>query len=161
VVSSLRLRGNEESLGGFRQAIETRLASFESQNTRNLEQVRSEAAANAQSMRTETGDALKAFNDSLLKNTAEVAKVQAGQLAGVAESVDKKLEAMRSTVDAGLKTLQEENSKKLEQMRQTANSCKARSKSVWANLSAWSANGSNRSTRGWAKCRALLQASAI
>jgi DNA recombination protein RmuC len=112
-------RGNEESLGNFRHAIETRLASFESQNSRNLEQVRSEAAANAQSMRTETGDALKAFNDSLLKNTAEVAKVQAGQLAVVAESVDKKLEAMRSTVDAGLKTLQEENSKKLEQMRQT------------------------------------------
>ena len=85
-------RGNEESLGNFRQAIETRLTSFENQNTRNLEQVRSEAAANAQSMRTETGDALKAFNDSLLKSTAEVAKVQAGQLAGVAESVDKNLE---------------------------------------------------------------------
>lgn len=112
-------RGNQESLGNVREAIEARLASFEGQNTRNLEQVRSEAAANAQSMRTETGDALKAFNDSLLKNTAEVAKVQAGQLAGVAENVDKKLDAMRGTVDAGLKTLQEENSKKLEQMRQT------------------------------------------
>jgi DNA recombination protein RmuC len=45
--------------------------------------------------------------------------MQAGQLTRLAESSDQKLEAMRATVDVGLKTLQEENAKKLEQIRQT------------------------------------------
>jgi DNA recombination protein RmuC len=112
-------RGNEESLGKVRQAIEERLTALDAQNTHSMDQIRTEAGTNAQSMRTETGEALKAFNDSLLKNVAEVASMQAGQLARVAESVDQKLEAMRNTVEAGLKSLQEENSKKLEQMRQT------------------------------------------
>ena len=123
-------RGNEESLGNFRQAIEerhdalrttieARLTAFDSENAHKMDQFRSEAATTAQAMRAETGESLKAFNDSLLKHMAEIATMQAGQLTRLTESSDQKLEAMRSTVDAGLKALQEDNSKKLEQMRQT------------------------------------------
>jgi DNA recombination protein RmuC len=123
-------RGNEESLGHFRQAveerhdamrstIEARLSALTTENGQRMDQIRSEAAATAQSMRTEIAESFKAFNDSLLKSTAEIANMQAGQLTRLAESSDQKLEAMRATVDVGLKTLQEENAKKLEQIRQT------------------------------------------
>lgn len=123
-------RGNEENLGHFRQAIEerhdamrstieARLSALTTENGQRMDQIRSEAAATAQSMRTETAESFKTFNDSLLKSTAEIANMQAGQLTRLAESSDQKLEAMRATVDVGLKTLQEENAKKLEQIRQT------------------------------------------
>jgi DNA recombination protein RmuC len=123
-------RGNEENLGQFRHAIEerhdalrsaieARLSALDAESTRNMDQIRSDAVATAQGMRTETAESQRTFHDSLLKSMAEIANLQAGQLTRLTESSDQKLEAMRSTVDAGLKTLQEENSKKLEQMRQT------------------------------------------
>jgi hypothetical protein len=47
-------------------------------------------------MRTQAAESFKSFNDSLLKSTAEIANMQAGQLTRLAESSDQKLEAMRA-----------------------------------------------------------------
>jgi len=74
-----------------------------------------------------TSETLKGFNESLVNNIGEMAKLQKSQLDVFSERLDKltqtneqKLDKMRETVEQRLGALQEENAKKLAEMRQEA-----------------------------------------
>ncbi len=95
-------------------------------NERRLDQARTESTENSAQMRAELAQVLKNLNDSVLKQMADAATLQKGQLDGFAErlnrlteSNERKLDELRAGVDARLKALQEDNSQKLELMRQT------------------------------------------
>lgn len=91
-----------------------------------LDAIRSESATGAKQLREEVLAALKGITESSSKIMGELAHLQKVQLEGMsvaitklAESNEKKLEAVRSTVESKLHTLQTDNSKQLELMRQT------------------------------------------
>jgi DNA recombination protein RmuC len=87
---------------------------------------REEMSLGNRSSREETGNYLKAFNDSLLSRMAEISHLQKNQLDSFSNQLvnltginEKKLEQLREVVQQQLRLLQEDNSKKLEQMRNT------------------------------------------
>lgn len=62
-------------------------------------------------------------------------------------------EQLRGTLNERLASIQSDNAAKLEEMRRTVDeNSTPRWSSAWANLSSWSATGSSRCTRGWARC---------
>ncbi len=85
---------------------------------------RQEAAGNARLAREEIGSALKFASDSQLKQMREVAGMQKDQLDSFSKQLlemtqlnEQKFDAMRKAVETQLRTLQEDNSRKLEPMR--------------------------------------------
>ncbi len=87
---------------------------------------RGELGKAAREQRQELTEAFKTFGDAVLQRIRDVANVQKAQLdtmtdaiAKLQESHEKKLEAIRVTVEAKLQSLQADNAKQLEQMRQT------------------------------------------
>ncbi|UFS72609.1 DNA recombination protein RmuC [Geomonas sp. RF6] len=74
--------------------------------------------------REELSGTMRLFGDSLQKRMVEIATMQKGQLEGVTQHIaglsagnEQRLEKLRETVELRLKWLQEDNGKKLEQMR--------------------------------------------
>jgi len=74
--------------------------------------------------REELSGGLRLFGDSLQKRMVEIASMQKGQMEGFAQQIsalaagnEQRLEKLRETVELRLKWLQEDNGKKLEQMR--------------------------------------------
>lgn len=87
---------------------------------------RREAAQVARQGREEVNNSLKIFNDSVIKQMFEVAKMQKNQLGIFSDQLtrltnmnEQKLEKLRNTVEERLKLIQEDNNQKLEQMRAT------------------------------------------
>ncbi|MDY6791523.1 MAG: DNA recombination protein RmuC [Thermodesulfobacteriota bacterium] len=87
---------------------------------------REETAGGAKIAREELSKSLKDFSDSLLKRMTENAGMQKGQLDSFSKQLgdmtklnEDKLETMRLGMENQLRALQEDNSKKLEQMRAT------------------------------------------
>jgi DNA recombination protein RmuC len=85
---------------------------------------RLESASNARQAREEIGSTLKFASDSQLKQLAEIAGMQKDQLDSFSKQLlemtrlnQAKLETLRQAVETQLRTLQEDNSRKLEQMR--------------------------------------------
>jgi DNA recombination protein RmuC len=85
---------------------------------------REESSANAKQAREELSGALKDSGDSLLKRMTENAGMQKDQLDSFSRLLgdmtkinEEKFDAMRTTIDSRLRELQEDNSKKLAQMR--------------------------------------------
>jgi DNA recombination protein RmuC len=85
---------------------------------------RQETAGSARQAREEIGSALKFASDSQLKQLREVAGMQKDQLDSFSRQLlemtglyEKKFDAMRNAIETQLRTLQEDNSRKLEQMR--------------------------------------------
>ena len=85
---------------------------------------REESSANAKQAREELSRSLKDTSDSLLKRMTENAGMQKDQLDSFSRVLsdmtkinEDKFDAMRTTIDSRLRELQEDNSKKLEQMR--------------------------------------------
>ena len=85
---------------------------------------REESSANAKQSRGELSGSLKDSSDSLLKRMTENAGMQKDQLDSFSRLLgdmtkinEEKFDAMRVTIDSRLRELQEDNSKKLEQMR--------------------------------------------
>ncbi|WP_040948462.1 DNA recombination protein RmuC [Gorillibacterium massiliense] len=76
---------------------------------------RSELQQSERRNREETGGKLEAFNRSLLSFLEQLSSIQKNQLGTTEDKLDK----LRDTVDQRLKELQEDNGKKLEQMRAT------------------------------------------
>lgn len=111
----------------------SRLDAFEKAQERTEHTVRDEVALNrgelgkaAREQRQELTEAFKTFGDSVLQRIRDVANLQKAQLdtmtgviAKLQESNEKKLEAIRITVEEKLQSLQNDNAKQLEQMRQT------------------------------------------
>ena len=85
---------------------------------------RLESASNARQAREEIGSTLKFASDSQLKQLAEIAGMQKDQLDSFSKQLlemtklnQEQLESLRQAVETQLRTLQEDNSRKLEQMR--------------------------------------------
>jgi DNA recombination protein RmuC len=111
----------------------SRLDAFEKVQERTEHMVRDEVALSrgelskaAREQRQELTEAFKTFGDAVLQRMKEVAnfqKVQLDSMTGaitkLQESNEKKLEAIRITVEEKLQSLQNDNAKQLEQMRQT------------------------------------------
>jgi DNA recombination protein RmuC len=76
---------------------------------------REENLRNSKDVREQTQSSLKSFSDVLSKSISEIGQLQKNQLFSMIQQLDK----IRETVENRLKQLQEENAKKLDQMRAT------------------------------------------
>ena len=124
-------------LGRLRQAdnagLLVRLDGFEKGQDKLERAVREEIAKNrsesldaARQQREEASQSLHQFADNVFKGVGELTRLQktqleafAAQLAKLTESNEKKMEAVRTTVEAKLKEIQTDNAARLEQMRAT------------------------------------------
>lgn len=91
-----------------------------------LDGIRAESATGAKQLREEVIAALKGITEATTKTMGELAHLQKVQLdamsaaiGNLSESNEKKLEAVRLTVEAKLNSMQADNARQLEQMRQT------------------------------------------
>jgi DNA recombination protein RmuC len=91
-----------------------------------LDGMRTESATGGRQLREEVIAALKGITESTTNTMGELANVQKGQLESMtlaigklSDSNEKKLEAIRGTVEVELQRMQTDNAKQLEQMRQT------------------------------------------
>jgi DNA recombination protein RmuC len=87
---------------------------------------RDEQSKTAREQRLELTDAFKTFGDSVVQRMKDLAGIQKGQLEAMSSTIEKlsdtnekKLEAVRVTVEGKLQSIQMDNAKQLEQMRQT------------------------------------------
>jgi DNA recombination protein RmuC len=104
-----------ERLDGFTAAVEGKLA-----------QSRAELGEALAQLRAELTGSTKGLGEALVKQVIDLSSLQkaqldgfAGQLTRLTDSIEKRLEALRATVDERLKAVQEENAARLEQMRLT------------------------------------------
>jgi DNA recombination protein RmuC len=91
-----------------------------------LDGIRTESAVGSKQLREEVIAALKGITEATTKTMGELAHGQKIQLEAMSsaigrlsESNEKKLEAIRSTVEGKLQSIQDDNAKQLDQMRQT------------------------------------------
>jgi DNA recombination protein RmuC len=110
-----------------------RLDAFEKAGERTERAVREEGAQGrdeqgraAREQRQELGETFKIFGDSVVQRMMDAASIQKGQLDAVSSTIEKladtnekKLEAVRVTVESKLRSMQEDNARQLDQMRQT------------------------------------------
>jgi DNA recombination protein RmuC len=108
------------------EAFAAQLASFAKTSGEKLDGSRTDAATDAGRLREEVVAALKGITDITTKTMGELANVQKGQLEAMAsaieklaESNEKKLEAVRTTVESQLQSMKSDNATQLEQMRLT------------------------------------------
>ena len=108
------------------EAFANQLTSFAKTSGEKLDGSRNEAATNAGRLREEVVATLKGITDITTKTMGELANVQKGQLEAMvlaieklADSNEKKLEAVRTTVEAQLQSMKTDNAVQLEQMRLT------------------------------------------
>ena len=111
---------------GQLNAFSDQLASFAKASGERLDGVRAESAIGAKQLREEVIAALKGITESTTITMGELANLQKTQLetmstaiGKLSDSNEKKLEAVRVTVEGKLQSMQIDNAKQLEQMRQT------------------------------------------
>ena len=107
-------------------AFSAQLASFAKASGERLDGVRAESAASSKHLREEVIATLNGISEAMAKTMAGMAAAQKTQLDAVTEAIskltdsnEKKIEAVRVTVEGKLVSLQADNAKQLEQMRQT------------------------------------------
>jgi DNA recombination protein RmuC len=98
----------DEKQLGLHTLMDTRLATMGQQTSQKLTDVETTLRNDAQQLREGTGAAFKGLGDSVLTTLTEISQLQKNEL-----------KELRTTVDGRLATIQVENEKKLEQMRQT------------------------------------------
>ena len=108
------------------EAFANQLASFAKASGEKLDGVRTESATGAKQLREEVIATLKGITETTTKTMGELAHLQRTQLetmstaiGKLSDSNEKKLEAVRVTVEGKLQSMQIDNAKQLEQMRQT------------------------------------------
>jgi DNA recombination protein RmuC len=108
------------------EAFADQLASFAKTSGEKLDGIRAESATGAKQLREEVIAALKGIAETNTKTMGELANVQKAQLevmssaiGKLSDSNEKKLEAVRVTVEDRLQSMQIDNAKQLDQMRQT------------------------------------------
>lgn len=108
------------------QAFETHLVSFAQVSSEKLDGVRVESATGAKQLREEVVTTLKSISQTMIttiKDLAVAEKAQletfAAQIASLTKTSGDKLDAMRATVEVELRRMHDDNTKQLEQMRQT------------------------------------------
>lgn len=102
------------------------IASLTKTSGEKLDGIRTESAAGAKQLREEVIAALKGIAEATTKTMGELANIQKTQLEAMSTAIgklsdsnEKKLEAVRVTVESKLQSMQVDNAKQLEQMRQT------------------------------------------
>jgi DNA recombination protein RmuC len=106
-IQSLQSSVDERQLR-LQTVIDTKLSTIGQQTGQKLTDVESALRSQAQQLREETGTAFKSLGDSILAT-----------LTGISQLQKNELRDLKTTVDGRLATIQSENEKKLEQMRQT------------------------------------------
>lgn len=108
------------------EAFSGQIASLTKTSGEKLDGIRTESATGAKQLREEVIAALKGITEATTKTMGELANVQKAQLeamssaiAKLSDSNEKKLEAVRVTVEGKLQSMQIDNAKQLDQMRQT------------------------------------------
>ncbi len=103
-----------------------RLDAFTKLSGDRLEAIRAESASGAKNLREEVIAQLTRISDASTNTLGELTKVQEAKLgqmsiaiSALSESTEKRLEAMRVTVEGRLQSMQAENTKQLEEMRKT------------------------------------------
>ena len=111
---------------GQLDAFSDQLASFAKASGERLDGVRAESATGAKQLREEVIAALKGITEATTRTMGELANVQKAQLEAMSSAIgklsdsnEKKLEAVRVTVEDKLQSMQIDNAKQLDQMRQT------------------------------------------
>jgi DNA recombination protein RmuC len=69
--------------------------------------------------RAETSESIHRFGDSLVQAQASLGEAQARQIETLRAGLERQVEALKATVDDRLRTMQDDNATKLDQMRQT------------------------------------------
>jgi DNA recombination protein RmuC len=102
------------------------IASLTQTSGEKLDGIRTESATGAKQLREEVIAALKGITEATTKTMGELANVQKIQLEAMSSTIgklsdtnEKKLEAVRVTVEGKLQSMQIDNAKQLDQMRQT------------------------------------------
>ncbi len=102
------------------------LAAFAKNSGERLDGIRVESATGAKQLREEVIATLKGITESTTKTMGELAHLQKVQLEAMSAAIvklsdsnEKKLDALRITVEGKLQSMQVDNARQLEQMRQT------------------------------------------
>lgn len=108
------------------EAFSGQIASLTKTSSEKLDGIRTETATGAKQLREEVIAALKGITETTTKTMSELANLQKVQLetmstaiGKLSDSNEKKLEAVRVTVEGKLQSMQTNSAKQLEQMRQT------------------------------------------
>ena len=108
------------------EAFSGQIASLTKTSGEKLDGIRTESATGAKQLREEVIVALKGITEATTKTMGEMANVQKTQLETMSSAIgklsdsnEKKLEAVRVTVEGKLQSMQIDNAKQLDQMRQT------------------------------------------
>lgn len=119
-------RSAEEKLEAFRATLDQRLREFTDASDTRLSALRRDLNDAAVQARAETRQAFTEFQTAIRNALADATTMQAAQLAGFAQKLDKidatlvqQLDKTRQTVEAKLADLQAKNDQKLEEMRHT------------------------------------------
>ncbi|MBU1487236.1 DNA recombination protein RmuC [bacterium] len=108
------------------EAFSGQIASLTKTSGEKLDGIRTESATGAKQLREEVIASLKGIMEATTKTMGELANLQKTQLEAMSSAIgklsdsnEKKLEAVRVTVEGKLQSMQIDNAKQLEQMRQT------------------------------------------
>jgi len=108
------------------EAFSGQIASLTKTSGEKLDGIRTESATGAKQLREEVIAALKGITEATTKTMGELAHLQKTQLEAMSSAIgklsdsnEKKLEAVRVTVEGKLQSMQIDNARQLEQMRQT------------------------------------------
>ena len=108
------------------EAFSGQIASLTKTSGEKLDGIRTESATGAKQLREEVIAALKGITEATTKTMGELANLQKTQLEAMSSAIgklsdsnEKKLEAVRVTVEGKLQSIQTDNAKQLDQMRQT------------------------------------------
>jgi DNA recombination protein RmuC len=108
------------------EAFSGEIASLTKTSSEKLDGMRNESATGAKQLREEVIAALKGITEATTTTMGELANIQKARLEAMssaleklADSNEKKLEAVRVTVEGQLRSMQIDNAKQLDQMRQT------------------------------------------
>ena len=107
-------------------AFSGQVASLTKTSGEKLDGIRTESATGAKQLREEVIAALKGITEATTKTMGELANVQKTQLEAMSSAIgklsdsnEKKLEAVRAAVESKLQSIQIDNARQLDQMRQT------------------------------------------
>ncbi len=107
-------------------AFSTQIANLTKTSGDKLDGIRTESSGNAKQLREEIIATLKGITEATTKTMGELANAQKVQLDTLSSAImklsdsnEKKLEAIRTTVEGKLQNIQNDNAKQLEEMRRT------------------------------------------
>jgi DNA recombination protein RmuC len=119
----------DQRLATIRETIDQRLQNIQGEQAKGLGQVRQDSLSTTKALRDEIGISLKEYSQSLVSSVGEMSSLQkanldvfSDRLDKLTQSNDQKLASMRETIEQRIAFGQDENGKKVDQMRQEANS---------------------------------------